>query len=109
MSYSTERADSPRFSRRVKIIVAIGIAIISVLYMFACALLIDSFSQRGASGVVGPASPQPTPAEGEATPPANQPKVIVSSNSIAPGGRRCCCPSVRDGPTDHHRVAKLRG
>ncbi|CAG0937750.1 beta-glucosidase [Thermoflexales bacterium] len=85
MSYSTERTHSPRFSRRVKIIVGVGVAIISVLYMFACALLIDTFSQRGAPAVVGPVSPEPTSSDGGSTPAANQPKVTVSSNSIAPG------------------------
>lgn len=85
MSYSTERRDSPRFSRRVKIVIAVGVVIISVLYMFACALLIDSFSRRGAAAVVGSVSPQPTPADGGSTPAANQPKITVSSNSITPG------------------------
>ncbi len=83
MSSSTQSAGSPRFSRRVKIIIGVGIAVISILYMFACALLIDTFSQRGAPAVVGPVSPQPTPSDGGSTPATNQPRVTVSGLALS--------------------------
>ena len=83
MSSSTQPVRSPRFSRRVKIMIGIGIAVISILYIFACALLIDTFSQRSTSAVVGLVSP--TPSDGGSTPAANQPKITASPNSIAPG------------------------
>jgi hypothetical protein len=85
MSFDTPTAAAPRFSRRAKVIIGAGAVIVTVLYMFACALLIDSFTQRGSSPVAGPVSPSPSPSDGEATPGADQPQAAVSSNSIAPG------------------------
>ena len=41
---------SPRFSRRSKLIIGGVVAIITVLYIFACALLIDTFAQRSCAG-----------------------------------------------------------
>ena len=75
---------SPRFSRRARILVGGAVAVITVLYMFACALLIDTFTQRGAPAIVGSASPSATSSAAEPTP-ADQPQAAVSSNLIAPG------------------------
>ena len=75
----------PRFSRRAKILIGSAVAVITVLYMFACALLIDTFTQRGSSPVVGPVPAPPTPSVEESTPAANQPQAAVSTNLIAPG------------------------
>ena len=83
MSSATQ--SPPRFSRRAKIIIGGAVIVITVLYMFACALLIDTFTQRGAPPSPGPVSPSPTPSGGEPTPAANQPQVAVSANSIVPG------------------------
>jgi hypothetical protein len=49
----TASTQSPRFSRRAKFIIGGVVAVITVLYIFACALLIDTFTQRSAP-VVGP-------------------------------------------------------
>jgi hypothetical protein len=82
MSSATQ---SPRFSRRARILIGSAVAVITVLYMFACALLIDTFTQRGASPAAGPVPAQPTPAGMESTPAAHQPQVTVSTGSIVPG------------------------
>jgi hypothetical protein len=81
MSSATQ---TPRFSRRAKIIIGGAVVVVTVLYMFACALLIDTFTQRS-TAVVGPVTSSPTPAEAGSTPAANQPQAAVSANSIVPG------------------------
>lgn len=75
---------TPRFSRRAKIIIGVGAVIVTILYMFACALLIDSFTGRSSTPITGPV-PSLTPSNGESTPGADQPRVAVSANSIGPG------------------------
>jgi hypothetical protein len=77
-------AESSRVSRRTKIIIGVGAVIVTVLYMFACALLIDTFTQRGSNPITGPVS-SPTPLGGAATPGADQPQAAVSANPIVPG------------------------
>lgn len=81
----TSATQSPRFSRRIKMIIGGGAIIVTVLYMFACALLLDSFTQRGSNPVAGPVSPSPEPSGVAATPGADQPRAAVSASSIAPG------------------------
>jgi hypothetical protein len=87
MSFDTPTAAAPRFSRRAKVIIGAGAVIVTVLYMFACALLIDSFTQRGTSPIAGPVSPSPSPADVGPTPNADQPQAAVSARSapIVPG------------------------
>jgi hypothetical protein len=78
-------AQSPRFSRNAKIIIGGAIVVVTVLYMFACALLIDTLTRRGSTTVAGPVSPSPSPSSGEATPGADLPQAAVSGNPIVPG------------------------
>jgi hypothetical protein len=73
-----------RFSRRTKIIIGVGAVVVTVLYMFACALLIDSFAGRSATPIAGPVASL-TPADVESTPGADQLRVAVSANPIVPG------------------------
>ena len=82
----TSSPQSPRFSRRSKLIIGGVVAIITVLYIFACALLIDTFAQRSVL-VVGPIGLSPTPsveASPALTPPAAPPSAAVSANPIDP-------------------------
>jgi hypothetical protein len=76
---------SPRFSRGAKIIMGGALVIITLLYMFAGALLIDTFTQRGSTPIAGPVSPSPSPSVVEPTPAAAQPQAAVSASSIVPG------------------------
>ena len=76
---------SPRFSRGAKIVIGGAVIVITVLYMFACALLIDTFTQRGAAPIAGPVSPSPATSVVEPTPAADQPQAAVPANSIVPG------------------------
>jgi hypothetical protein len=78
-------AQSPRFSRGAKIIIGGAAIVVTLLYMFACALLIDAFSQRGATPGAGPIVPAPTSTVVEPTPGADQPQAAVPDNSIVPG------------------------
>ena len=85
----TSSTQPPRFSRRAKLIIGGAAAIITVLYIFACALLIDTFAQRGSSAVVGPIELSPTPSvvappSVVATPSADHPQAAVSTNPIVP-------------------------
>ena len=83
----TSSTQSPRFSRRSKLIIGGAVAIITVLYIFACALLIDTFTQRRSPAVVGPIGLSPTPsveASPALTPPAAPPSAAVSANPIDP-------------------------
>ncbi len=75
---------APRFSRRAKLIIGGAVAVITVLYMFACALLIDTFTQRGSTAIVEPILPSPTSSAAAPTP-AALPQTAVSTNSIVPG------------------------
>ena len=77
-------AQTPRFSRRAKLIIGGAVVVVTVLYIFACALLIDTFTRRGSTAIVGPVSPSPTSSAAEPTP-SNQPQAAVSANSIVPG------------------------
>ena len=85
----TSSTQSPRFSRRAKFIIGGAVAIITVLYIFACALLIDTFTQRRSPAVVGPIGLSPTPSvvaspAVTSTPAADQPQAAVSTNPIDP-------------------------
>ncbi len=90
----TPSSQPPRFSRQAKLIIGGAVAIITVLYIFACALLIDTFAQRGSPAVVGPIGLSPTPSvvaptraadQPQATPPsAAPPSAAVSANPIDP-------------------------
>ncbi len=83
MSSATQ---SPRFSRNTKIVIGGAVIIVTVLYMFACALLIDTLTRRGSTPVAGPAPvSSPTPSAVAPTPGATQPQVAVSASSIVPG------------------------
>jgi hypothetical protein len=89
----TPSPQPPRFSRRAKLIIGGAVVIITVLYIFACALLIDTFVQRRSTEVVGPIGLSPTPSvvattpavdQPQVTPPAAPPSAAVSANPIDP-------------------------
>jgi hypothetical protein len=82
MSSSTRSA---RLSRRAKIITGAAIAVITVIYILACALLINVIALSNSPAVVGPVSLSPTLSEAAPTPVADQSQIAVSPNSIAPG------------------------
>jgi hypothetical protein len=85
MSSATQPTRSPRFSRWAKIAIGSTVVVITVLYMFACALLIDTFTQRSSPVVQAPIGLSPTPSAALPTPGTDQPQGAVSAGSIVPG------------------------
>ncbi len=81
----TSPTSTPRFSRTAKLVFGGAAIVVTVLYMFACALLIDTLAQRNSTPVAGPIMPNPSPSETGSTPAADLPQAAVSAGAIAPG------------------------